>query len=125
MKKRDRGICALCRLDCEKLSRELRSLTRAFWSTWNDPDRSRGRKSRAVAALADHLAAFKAKHGIPLHRKRRLWDIDHILPVAEGGGDCGLENLRTLCLQCHRGETKRLMARLKLKRQSLHCPGGG
>jgi hypothetical protein len=39
------------------------------------------------------------------------WDMDHILPVIEGGGACGLENLRTLCLVCHRQVTRELAAR--------------
>lgn len=43
--------------------------------------------------------------------KRRLWEMDHILPVVEGGADCGLENLRTLCWACHRTETAALAAR--------------
>ena len=34
--------------------------------------------------------------------RRSLWDADHIRPVAEGGGQCDLDNLRTLCLLCHR-----------------------
>jgi hypothetical protein len=42
-----------------------------------------------------------------------LWDADHILPVAEGGGECDLDNIRTLCLLCHRTATKELRARLR------------
>ena len=38
-------------------------------------------------------------------------EIDHIIPVVEGGGCCGLDNLRTLCTQCHREETNKLMQR--------------
>ena len=30
-----------------------------------------------------------------------LWDADHITPVALGGGGCGLDGMRTLCLPCH------------------------
>jgi 5-methylcytosine-specific restriction endonuclease McrA len=45
--------------------------------------------------------------------RRSLWDADHILPVAEGGGECDLDNLRTLCLLCHRQQTLRLQQRLK------------
>jgi hypothetical protein len=37
---------------------------------------------------------------------RHLWEMDHIIPVSEGGGSCGLENLRTLCCPCHRTVTK-------------------
>ena len=36
-----------------------------------------------------------------------LWDADHILPVIEGGGECDLANLRTLCLKCHRARHRR------------------
>lgn len=43
---------------------------------------------------------------------RTLWEMDHIRPVSEGGGSCGLENLRTLCLWCHWGETRKLRKRL-------------
>src|SRR5207248_244912 len=30
------------------------------------------------------------------------WEADHIQAVAEGGGQCGLENYRTLCFICHK-----------------------
>ena len=43
---------------------------------------------------------WKKKHG------GGLWDADHILPVKEGGGQCGLDNLRTLCIKCHKQVTK-------------------
>lgn len=31
-----------------------------------------------------------------------LWEVDHIVPVADGGGELGEENLRALCIPCHR-----------------------
>lgn len=43
-----------------------------------------------------------------------FWQADHIKAVAEGGGGCGLENLRTLCVPCHSEETEKLRGRLKL-----------
>ena len=43
--------------------------------------------------------------------RRGEWDADHIVPVVEGGGSCGLENLRTLCTPCHKQETAKLAAR--------------
>jgi hypothetical protein len=30
-----------------------------------------------------------------------LWHADHKIPVWEGGGECGIENMRTLCVCCH------------------------
>ena len=38
-------------------------------------------------------------------------EVDHILPVCEGGGCCGLDNLRTLCQACHKKETAKLAKR--------------
>ena len=49
-----------------------------------------------------------------------FWQADHIIPVAEGGGDCGLENLRTLCTPCHLRETERLKSRLRLNGKNNH-----
>ena len=56
--------------------------------------------------------------------RRSLWDADHILPVAEGGGQCDLANIRTLCLLCHRDETARLRARLHASRALLRQTSG-
>lgn len=134
IKRRDKGICALCGLDCEALKRRLRkmlkaldperpiypepddylddgTLTLAWKARWIAHEAKRKADRAAMKAAA---AEFKARHGIPQHRTR-FWDIDHIVPVAEGGGACGPENLRALCLKCHRGETKRLLERLKPK----------
>ncbi len=36
-----------------------------------------------------------------------LWDMDHVLPVKDGGGGCGLDNLQTLCVWCHDDKTHR------------------
>jgi hypothetical protein len=51
-----------------------------------------------------------------LHVQRsdfRTWEADHIVPVVEGGGLCGLENYRTLCSVCHKKVTAALRKRLK------------
>ena len=46
-----------------------------------------------------------------IHRRRTSWwEADHILPVVEGG-DSGLDNIRTLCIPCHREVTKALRER--------------
>ena len=36
------------------------------------------------------------------------------MPVAEGGGQCGPENYRTLCIRCHRVVTNQLRQRLRV-----------
>jgi 5-methylcytosine-specific restriction protein A len=56
------------------------------------------------------------RNGSPVARRARgsghLWQADHIVPVVEGGGACGLDNYRTLCTACHKAETAALRARM-------------
>ncbi len=87
---RDRGICALCQADTVRIFNALR--------------RARGPNRQAGLDL------YGLKH---IRSRRSLWDADHILPVAEGGGQCDLDNLRTLCLPCHREVTAQLRLRLR------------
>ena len=87
---RDAGVCAECGVDTVQAYRELK--------------RSRG-DARAEALEMWGVRSVMAR--------RSLWDADHILPVAEGGGECDLENLRTLCLMCHREATAELRRRMR------------
>ena len=84
---RDKGICAACALDCE--------------AAWRDLKRLRG------AARLRNLKAW----GLKSLSRKSLWDADHVVPVVEGGGECDLENIRTLCLKCHRAATAELRKR--------------
>ncbi len=84
---RDKGICAVCKVDCE--------------AAWRNLKRQRG------AARVRILLAWGLKRG----SRKSLWDADHIVPVVEGGGECDLANLRTLCLKCHRAATAELRKR--------------
>ena len=58
---RDRGVCALCGTDCLA---ELRHIRRLRGSA----------KARAISDWG-------------LRGRKTLWDADHIVPVAEGGGE--------------------------------------
>ena len=40
-----------------------------------------------------------------------LWEWDHETPVIEGGGLCGEDGFRPLCIRCHRAATAELAAR--------------
>jgi 5-methylcytosine-specific restriction endonuclease McrA len=74
VKKRDKGICRLCGFNVVKAHRE--------WTRSKPP--------------ASDRAARKAWRAA-----RPKWEADHIVPVADGGGECGLENYRLLCRPCH------------------------
>ena len=91
---RDRGVCARCTVDTLAAYRKLR--------------RARGERRTELLAV----------WGLRTLRRKSLWDADHILPVIEGGGECDLDNLRTLCLHCHRVTTAALRQRLVAARVS-------
>ena len=87
---RDRGVCAACGVDTVALRRDMRKLD--------------------FAARRQFLRKWKLFENNP---GKSFWDADHILPVAEGGGQCDLSNMRTLCLLCHREATAQLRERLR------------
>ena len=89
---RDHGVCALCGIDTEALRRNKRKLDFAA------------------------RRQFEKQWGT----RRSLWDADHILPVAEGGGECDLSNMRTLCLRCHRAATAVLFRRLRTAKPEIN-----
>ena len=61
----------------------------------------------------DRRAALMEHWGFNRRMRKSLWDADHILPVTEGGGECDLDNIRTLCLRCHRTVTAQLRERIR------------
>lgn len=108
---RDNGVCAICRLDCLKLQNDLNDLGRQILTGGTG----------AVAAL-DRFRAALVQHSIPRHKHgfhsvNSLWEMDHIVPVVEGGGNSDLGNLRTLCWKDHAVETAALRKRLAEKRR--------
>ncbi len=97
--RRDKGICRDCGIDTLSAYRQMR--------------RARGTRR----------AELLARWGLKRVTRRSLWDADHILPVAEGGGECDLANIRTLCLVCHRRATAEL--RLRLRKRGVLQAGDG
>ena len=93
---RDHGVCQACAADTIAIYLALK--------------RSRG------AARAAGLSLYGLK---TITSRRSLWDADHIRPVAEGGGQCDLDNLRTLCLPCHREATAELRRRMVQSRREV------
>ena len=101
VKKRDKGVCGGCGIDCVRLARDVMGLYRA--------DGELAAKKKLVEA---GLRATDLRwKGWRRDRLRPLWQADHMVPVVEGGGGSNLTNLRTLCLECHRKVTHALMAR--------------
>ncbi len=93
---RDKGICQCCGLHPESYRAEVRE---AYASGNFVP-----------------LEEARAKAFPPLHRP---WQqIDHIIPVCEGGAALDLRNLRTVCVPCHKKLTNQLNRDRRLKKSA-------
>jgi 5-methylcytosine-specific restriction protein A len=92
--KRDGGVCRICGFDVGRAERQ-----------W--------KRQRPTTANRSLRRSWRAA--------RPRWEADHVIPVAEGGGECGLENYRLLCRPCHRAITSqwrrlRVVVRAALRR---------
>lgn len=112
---RDAGICASCGnhpLEAERLWYYFREAAALLHQLKPYP---------RTAAPCNCLWCVASRAAADL----RKWEADHIRPVVEGGGQCGLENYQTLCLICHKRESAKLAARRaaeRRKQKSLRKP---
>ena len=52
-----------------------------------------------------------------------FWEADHIVPVAEGGGETSLDNFQTLCVPCHKEKTRRQAADKERRKRQVAAEG--
>jgi len=111
---RDQSKCVLCGLEGKRVFD--RAFPRYPHKTWM-------RTTEDRESYEADWERFVAEE-LPLARETRAqypWlkptvtpmQVDHIIPVVEGGGCCGIENLRLLCHPCHAAETYNLRQRMK------------
>ena len=111
LRRLERGVCRLCGLDCEALLRRLLAEPSV-------PERVARLEALGLFGSDARAWAVAARP-----RAGDLWQADHVVPVAEGGGECDLDNYRTLCERCHRGETAALRARARARRGEKDARG--
>ena len=93
---RDKKVCAACGFDTKTLTQ------------WKHKDKT----PAEYKAMVEELGFPNRPWG-----RYSFWDMDHVIPVTEGGGMCGLEGLQTLCVPCHKAETKELAGRRAQERK--------
>jgi hypothetical protein len=113
---RDQGVCAMCGTNTVRQAKQLRREFRLKPS-----GKPPARKAKGFRQRLERLH-------IPMARWLRsgdqgCWDVDHIRPVIEGGGSCGLRNLRTLCLRCHYRQTQKLRRRQRWRKRRQRLLG--
>jgi hypothetical protein len=105
----ERGVCCRCERDCHAFVRALqvhKKRARHDMILRFDP------RYRRYPRLL-HQLAYTAHEG-------SAWHADHIVPVFEGGGECGLENMQTLCTMCHQSSSRSLARKRKKRTQIMH-----
>ncbi|MBS1793640.1 MAG: HNH endonuclease [Acidobacteria bacterium] len=90
---RDKGVCALCGCDTEKMQRIRKHAQSSSWRWRTD-------EGIYVNSFTENEEIFR-RH----ERNGSLWEADHILEVVNGGKHA-LDNLQTLCVPCHKEKTK-------------------
>lgn len=97
---RDGGICKMCGFDTGRVV--------AAWKFL---------KARRGIWLREFCAGLRKKgYRANSQTLGHVWEADHVLPRSLGGSN-ELENYRTLCIPCHRAETKRLARYRKMRRR--------
>ncbi|KAL8141905.1 hypothetical protein V2J09_014937, partial [Rumex salicifolius] len=105
----EHGICTSCQLDCHKLVLHLRPLTLEMRAKYI---------KRAAPNLAERQELVDKLVAEPT--EGNAWHADHYVPVYQGGGECRIENLRTLCVACHADVTAAQCAERKLAKRHLN-----
>jgi 5-methylcytosine-specific restriction endonuclease McrA len=86
---RDQGVCQLCRIDTVDVLKQLRKIV------WDN----------RVGFAKRTYNIDKARLKAACNFGGRLWDMDHIELISEDGPTT-LENIRTLCVKCHKQVTR-------------------
>jgi 5-methylcytosine-specific restriction enzyme A len=99
--KRDRGICAECGVDAARMDFALSDLKEdllhpllmSIHPMIVETLRAEGWRNVKLRGKGSYADAIEFTS---------CWEAHHHQAVAEGGGECGLENYRTLCFICHK-----------------------
>lgn len=127
--KRDKGICRECGLDTMEFWKRIKRGQWGMAPNHSDPRFRAGRSwrgeflrdryERAVRIWRRRAAQWRAAYSNRMVRLRAAgwnlerttpYDVDHIIPVYAGGGQCSLANLQTLCHPHHKARTRQQAA---------------
>ncbi|XP_076797199.1 DNA annealing helicase and endonuclease ZRANB3 isoform X3 [Arvicanthis niloticus] len=109
----EHGVCQLCGVNAQELFLRMR-----------DAPKSQ-RKTLLDSAWTAKLPLEQLNEMLRNPGEGHFWQVDHIRPVYEGGGQCSLDNLQTLCTLCHKERTaQQAKERSQVRRRSLATKHG-
>ncbi|XP_038206058.1 DNA annealing helicase and endonuclease ZRANB3 isoform X2 [Arvicola amphibius] len=109
----EHGVCQLCGVNAQELFLRVR-----------DAPKSQ-RKSLLDATWTEKLPLEQLNEMLRNPGEGHFWQVDHIKAVYEGGGQCSLDNLQTLCTVCHKERTaQQAKERGQARRRSLAMKHG-
>ena len=101
----EKGVCQICKLDCIRLVSSLRAVR----AEGDDYEATLEQRRQILSKYSERffLRGYKTlcEKLIRQPLEGNAWEADHIVPVFLGGGCSGLQNMRTLCVCCHRDVT--------------------
>ena len=108
---RDRGVCQQCRFDAHALFLRVAAL--------------QSPQARMQALLDSHYNTLgdRAKRMLNDPKEGDFWEADHVVAVAEGGGESDLQNYQTLCVPCHAKKSQAQKERSKAEKRKEAAAG--
>lgn len=117
VKQRDKGVCAVCKGDTEKLKRVLHHAARAFYELLHGIGSTNGFWSQYD--FSRESASLLKRMGFD--RNISFWQADHVVELVNGG-ESTMENVQTLCVPCHKGKTRQMHGDRARARRTLSQP---
>ncbi|KAI8503989.1 Swi SNF matrix associated, actin dependent regulator of chromatin [Branchiostoma belcheri] len=100
------GVCQICGTNMRQIFQQVKDLPMSE------------RKVFLKTTPLSSLPTAQLNKIIADPKEGQFWHADHIVPVADGGGLCSLDNFRTLCVACHRKQNRERRSAQKQERRS-------
>lgn len=114
---RDGCCCCKCGLDLAALSAALEWYSNLHARVILCPGMSTLDRNKVWAWTIHWASDSELREALGFKSGGHLWEMNHIVGIAEGGDPVDPDNLETLCLKCHREHTAALVGRVaKAKR---------
>jgi 5-methylcytosine-specific restriction endonuclease McrA len=104
-------VCQQCGFDAHAFFRRLHALT------------TEQERLQALMSSPYSVDTARLKRMLLHPKEGDFWEADHIIPVAEGGGESDLANFQTLCVPCHAKKTKAQERRAKEGKRATLAEG--